>query len=148
MVIPNYSSADIYDAGGVKLKSFKGANSHFENFIAAVRSRDAALLTAPIEEGHVSAALCHTANISFLVGREMPPEQMQYLVWKNRELNDAFVRMRAHLTANKVDIHAPRATMGMALAVDPQAERFTNSHKANSLLKRKYRKPFVVPEIA
>jgi predicted dehydrogenase len=148
MVIPNYSSADIYDAGGVKLKSFKGANSHFENFIAAVRSRDAALLTAPIEEGHVSAALCHTANISFLAGREMSPEQLQYLVWKNRDLYDAFGRMRAHLTANKVDIHAPRATMGAALAVDPQTERFTNSHKANSLLKRKYRKPFVVPEIA
>lgn len=38
---------------------------HFDNFIAAVRSRKVEDLTCDIEEGHLSAALCHLANISY-----------------------------------------------------------------------------------
>jgi len=44
---------------------------HFDNFIAAVRTRKASDLNADIEEGHQSAALCHLANISFLLGRKL-----------------------------------------------------------------------------
>jgi len=44
---------------------------HFANFIDAVRSRKAENLTAEIEEGHLSASLCHLANISFRVGRSL-----------------------------------------------------------------------------
>jgi hypothetical protein len=32
--------------------------------------------------------------------------------------------------------------------MDPATERFTNNAKANELLRREDRKPFVVPEIA
>jgi hypothetical protein len=39
------------------------------NFLDAVRSRRQADLTADIEEGHVSAALCHLANASYRTGR-------------------------------------------------------------------------------
>lgn len=43
--------------------------NHFENFIDAVRSRKPESLNAPIEEGHLSAALCHLGLISIRVGR-------------------------------------------------------------------------------
>jgi predicted dehydrogenase len=39
------------------------------NFLAAVRSRRQTDLTADIEEGHLSAALCHMANASYRTGR-------------------------------------------------------------------------------
>ena len=39
MVIPDYTSAFIYDRKGVQIKAFRGANSHFENFIKTVRAR-------------------------------------------------------------------------------------------------------------
>jgi predicted dehydrogenase len=42
---------------------------HFENFIEAVRKRDPKILTADVEEGHISAALCHLANIAHRLGR-------------------------------------------------------------------------------
>jgi predicted dehydrogenase len=45
--------------------------SHFENFINAVRSRRTADLKAPIQEGHFSTALCHLGNISHRVGRSV-----------------------------------------------------------------------------
>jgi predicted dehydrogenase len=45
--------------------------THFENFISCVRSRKVEDLKAPIEEGHLSATLCHLGNISYRVGRSV-----------------------------------------------------------------------------
>jgi len=44
---------------------------HFNNFFECVRSRKREDLTADIEEGHLSAALCHLANISYRTGRSL-----------------------------------------------------------------------------
>jgi predicted dehydrogenase len=49
----------------------KSGNDHFANFINCVRSRKAAELRAPIEEGHVSCALVHLANASYRLGRSL-----------------------------------------------------------------------------
>ncbi|MCG3199112.1 MAG: Inositol 2-dehydrogenase/D-chiro-inositol 3-dehydrogenase [bacterium] len=49
---------------------YEGAD-HYGNFIAAVRTRDKKFLTAPPEEAHLSSALCHLANISYRVGRNL-----------------------------------------------------------------------------
>jgi predicted dehydrogenase len=43
--------------------------NHFANFIDCVRSRKKENLTAPVEEGHISATLVHLANVSYRVGR-------------------------------------------------------------------------------
>lgn len=44
-------------------------NEHFVNFIDCVRSRNAADLHAPIEEGYLSTTLVHLANASYRLGR-------------------------------------------------------------------------------
>jgi predicted dehydrogenase len=41
------------------------------NFLDAVRSRNTESLQCGIEEGHLSAALCHLANISYRTGRQL-----------------------------------------------------------------------------
>ncbi len=48
-----------------------GTPSHFENFISCVRSRKVEDLFCDIEQGHLSAALCHLANISCRTGRKI-----------------------------------------------------------------------------
>ena len=106
------------------------------------------MLKAPIEQGHISSALCHTANISYRLGKTLPPEQTRYLLQKNSDTADAYGRMRAHLEANKVELSETRAELGPDLKMDPRTQRFTNSHKANTMLTRNYRKPFVVTEQA
>lgn len=50
-------------------KEEKGA--HFRNFIDCVRSRKREELYCEIEEGHMSTALCHLANISYRTGRKL-----------------------------------------------------------------------------
>jgi len=61
----------LYDEGGHKIATDKQRHSemqaaHVENFISCIRSRKRP--NADIEEGHISAALCHMANISYRVG--------------------------------------------------------------------------------
>ena len=75
---------------------------HFENFRKAVLSRRVSDLNCDVLEGHISAALCHLANISFRTGDK--------------------------------------------LLFDPDKERFVGNFGADTLLKRDYRDPWVVPE--
>ncbi len=73
---------------------------HMRNFLAVCRTRKVADLTADVEVGATSAALCHLANISYRLGR--------LLNW------------------------------------DDAARRFVNDQKADALLTRNYRSPYVV----
>jgi predicted dehydrogenase len=45
------------------------ASNEYERFIAGVRSRNPDDLGVEIEEGHLSAALCHLGNIAYRLGR-------------------------------------------------------------------------------
>jgi predicted dehydrogenase len=58
-------SADPMDLAGT------GSGNHFENFVAALRSGRAEDLTCGIEEGFLSTALPHLANIAYRVGRRL-----------------------------------------------------------------------------
>jgi hypothetical protein len=44
---------------------------HYQNFIDAIRANDPKILTCDILEGHLSAALVHMANASYLVGHSL-----------------------------------------------------------------------------
>jgi hypothetical protein len=68
----------------------------------------------------------------------------------NKPLAEAHGRMIEHLAANNVDLTRTPATLGLPLAIDSQTERFTgtNAAAANAMLKREYRKSFVVPQLA
>jgi predicted dehydrogenase len=56
-------------------------NEHFLNFIECVRSRNAANLHAPIEEGYKSTTLVHLANASYRLGRtiQFDPEKEEVI---------------------------------------------------------------------
>jgi len=56
---------------GPPLEAGEKETSHFANFIECMRSRKVENLYCDIEEGHMSAALCHMANISCRTGRKL-----------------------------------------------------------------------------
>jgi predicted dehydrogenase len=146
MVIPDYKSARVLDKDGKEIKKFEGASSHFANFVKAVRSRKSSDLHADILEGHLSSSLCHTANISYRLGKNQSPEQIRDAIKDNKDLSEMLGRMEEHLAANKVDLKKTPTKLGVALTMDPKSETFLNNSDANQYLTREYRKPFVVPE--
>ena len=150
VVSDNYWSAVAYDRSGKVVKEFKGRDRHMANFIDVVRSRKTAELYGPIEEGHISSALCHLGNISHQIGRAAAPGELAEKLKGNAPLAEAHGRMLEHLAANHVDVAKTPLTLGQSLAVDSKAEKFTgkDAAAANAMLTRQYRAPFVVPQVA
>jgi predicted dehydrogenase len=72
MEIPSYESYQTF-MGQKKEpgRSVSEGGNHVANFIQAVRSRKPEMLSADIEQGHLSAALVHLANISYRLGRSL-----------------------------------------------------------------------------
>jgi predicted dehydrogenase len=146
VTVPYYTGATAYDKDGKEIKSWKGATDHFDNFIAAVKSRRRNDLHADIWEGHLSSALCHTGNISYRLGKKMSPGEIKEKIKAMPGMDDTFARMEEHLGRNKVDINKDQLTFGVPLNMDPKVEKFIGNKAADSLLRREYRKPYVVPE--
>jgi predicted dehydrogenase len=121
--------------------------SHFSNFIAAVRSRNAGDLNADIEEGHFSSALCHLANISYRLGKPTPFDTKTGLFAGNSAASETFAKMEQHLAKeNNLKLQNVKYSLGRTLTIDSRTESFVNDDEANGLLTRNYRKPFVVPD--
>ena len=136
-----------HDNDGKEIKKFSGGGgNHFANFMSAVRSRKHTDLNADILEGHLSSALCHTGNISYRLGRTMDPDEITASIKAESAAAETLDRMKEHLAANGVDLKKTQLTIGPVLKMDPKTERFIGNDKANALLTRDYRKPFVVPE--
>ena len=57
-----------YDKEYNVIKEFVGGGNHFDNFVDAVVTRDAAKLNADVRQGHLSAAMSHLGNIAYYVG--------------------------------------------------------------------------------
>jgi predicted dehydrogenase len=147
MVIGSYSAAVIFDNDGKEVKKFNGGASHYDNFLKAVHSRKHTDLNADILEGHLSSALCHTGNISYLLGKETSTKKVLNKIKSDSYASESFGRMLEHLKINEVDLEKNRATLGPVLSMNPKTERFKGNNKANALLKRNYRKPYVINDM-
>jgi predicted dehydrogenase len=146
VTVPNYTGATVIDKDGKQIKEFKGASDHFDNFIAAVKSRKRTDLHADIWEGHLSSALCHTGNISYRLGKQAAPGEIREKIKAMKGVDETFGRMEEHLGRNGVDINKSKLTFGVILTMDPKVEKFIGNKPADALLTREYRAPFVVPE--
>ncbi len=145
VVCTTYNNATAFNNDNEVLRRFAGSADHFGNFIGAVRSGRREDLKADILEGHLSSALCHLANISYRLGRNVAFERRNGALGENRDANEALTRMVDHLRGNNVALDKTMLTVGRRLTVDVRAENFGNDADANALLTREYRKGFVVP---
>lgn len=148
LVVPSYTTAFAYDPAGRLVRAFRGAKDHFANFIDVVRSRRTQDLAAPVLEGHFSSALCHTGNISYRLGGAAAPDVLRERLQDDQPAAEAFGRMAEHLAANGVDLRRTPATLGAPLRFDSATERFLGSPAGDALLTRRYRPPFIVPDLA
>jgi predicted dehydrogenase len=142
------AAESLFDSQGKLVRTFTGqTESHFANFLKAVRSRKISDLNADILEGHQSTALCHVGNISYRLGKTASPGDIEKNLeqLKNDSALETFERTKKHLIDNEIDLEKTKLTLGPLLQMDSQAETFLDNSAANAFLTREYRKPFVVP---
>jgi predicted dehydrogenase len=155
-----YSSSSresaIYDSDGRKITTFtdrrdpdQQGSAHQANFIQAMRTRDTGDLNADILDGHHSTALCHMANVSYRLGKQVPCDEMLEANTGDAQWADACERLGSHLAANGIGRAETVGTLGPMLTMDTRSERFVGplAESANALSTRAYREPYVVPEI-
>src|SRR5262249_38512646 len=139
----------LFDLDGKLIRAFSGkSESHFANFLKAVRSRAVSDLNADILEGHQSTALCHIGNISYRLGHVASPHEIQEELRQLKACDVAqepLERTLKHLAENSVDLEKPNPTLGLSLKLDLSREKFVDNPAADAFLAREYRKPFVVP---
>jgi predicted dehydrogenase len=123
----------------------KGEN-HFGNFVKAARSGNRSDLNADILEGHLSSALCHLGNISYILGGGKPFNEKAKAFGDDKEAYETLARMSDHLKDNTLPVDSMSYRLGKKLTLNPAAERFINDDEANGYLTREYRGLFVVPE--
>jgi hypothetical protein len=143
------AETSLFDLQGKLVRAFEGkSDNHFANFLSAMRTRRVADLKADILEGHQSTALIHAANISWRLGQPATPRDIEQQLARLRvhdDVLDTFARTRRHLAENDVDVEKSRLTLGPLLQIEPGQEKFAGDARANALLTRDYRKPFVLP---
>jgi predicted dehydrogenase len=147
VVLTSYKGGAAFDLEGKMVEKFDGGddNMHFANFLKAVRSRSISDLHADILEGHLSSALCHLGNISYRLGSRMTRDEVKQELGNNAEAQETLDRFCQHLEENKVEIGHDKIQLGPRLAIDPKTETFVKNEKADQMLTREYRAPFVVP---
>jgi predicted dehydrogenase len=69
---------------------------HYANWIEAIRTRQRETLHAEIEEGAISTALVHLANISYRLGRTLHFDAASFSVVGDAEANRLFTREYRH----------------------------------------------------
>lgn len=147
VVLTSYNGGAAFDKDGNEIAKFNGGGDHYGNFLKAIETRKHTELNADIEEGHLSSALCHLGNISYRLGTELSARDLQERLGTDPERQETFERFSKHLTENKVDLGTAKIALGPALTLDGKQEVFTGelADKANPMLTREYRAPYIVP---
>jgi len=143
------AGTSLFDPAGKLIKTFEGpVENHFANFLRVVRSRKTAELRADVLEGHRSTGLCHIGNISYRLGRPASLADVEHQLGQlnvHDDVAETLDRTRKHLVENGVDLKKTPLTLGPLLRMDGDKESFIGNPKADALLTREYRAPFVVP---
>lgn len=147
LVVSGNSKAVAFGSNGRVIRKFSGRGDHFDNFIQAVRGRRLLSLNSDIEQGHLSSALCHFANISYRLGSVLPPEQAKHVLQSHKSRDavaQTFDWTAKHLHEN--GIANADLQIGQQLQLVAGAERVVDCVEANQLLSVEYRSPFTLPD--
>lgn len=130
----------------VKKFSGDGGGGHMLNFVEAIRAGSPRDLRAPIAQSANSVTLAHLGNVAYRSGTPAPVAALREACEANSLSREHFGRLLEHLKLNGLDPDKTPLACGGWLDWDPATQHFSgpNAAKANALVTRTYREPFVV----
>ncbi len=136
-----------FDQSGAKVREFSGNGGelvHQQNFIDAVRARDASLLNSELESGNHSTGWCNLANIAMRQAREDVDSlaAIEIPQW-TAMVGD----LEQHVGRYGLSLNGNGFRSSEILKIDADSGRFTSDNAAalNHFLKREYRKGWEIP---
>lgn len=139
----------IYDRDGKRVRQFpgEGGGRHMANFLAAVRSRRADDLNAPILQGHYSSSVCHLGNLSWRLGRPAALAACRDAVRSHAAGAETLDQLERHLAANEIDLARNSFVLGPWLEIGAADDTITQVSggsrdalaRANALARGKHR---------
>jgi predicted dehydrogenase len=131
----------------VKVDIEMGPGNIWENFIHCVRTRKRSDLHADITEAHLSSACCHLGNIAYQLGEQVPGTTRPDVLDRYEEVAKSWETINKTVKGTLgLDLSKSTYQLGPMLRFNPETEKFVRNRRANRLLTRPYREPFVVPE--
>ncbi len=119
----------------------------FGSFIEAMRQRRTTDCNAEIQEAHYSMALLHLGNISYRLGKDTPFSRTPPQLEGNEIATEGWERIKGNLQgALHMDLAKYSYTLGEPLEFDAETEQFIGNSRANAMLTREYRAPFIIPK--
>lgn len=110
----------VFDPAGKLIRRFQGDNGegHQANFLKALRSRKISDLNAPIQEGHISSAVCHLGNLSYRLGRPGNAQACQAALGNLPPVAEGFPRLVKSLEGIGVNLDQTPFALGPWLELD------------------------------
>lgn len=146
MVVPDYSSATVFDPDGNKVRQFSGGGSHHGNWIKAIKSRNRRDLNCDVAVGALSAQCCQLGNISLRLGGQVGIKEASNRFSADKEIAETLGRYGEHVAANGVPLDGTLMQVGKPLPLAPGKLAFAGDRDANAMLTREYRAGYVVPD--
>lgn len=145
----------VFDNEDKMIRRFQGDNGegHQANFLKALRNRRSEDLNAPIDQGHVSSAVCHLGNISYRLGQPGSVKACQEALGNQAPVAEGFPQLIKSLEGIGVDFDKTPFTLGPTLELNPasgdilQVGRGDTAalDQARRLARGTYRAPFTMP---
>jgi predicted dehydrogenase len=71
----------------------QASDTHAENFVEAIRTRNLGKLNSDVKEGHISSSLCHMANIAMKVGQRLNFDSNKEEFVNNHQANQLLTKI-------------------------------------------------------
>ena len=134
-----------FDAEDKRIASWGAGDTHFENFISAVRSGRKEDLNADVLVGHISTTICNAGNVSYRLGKKASVSEQKATIADVPLFGEMHERYLKHIAQHDVD---PNTTiLGPWLTCDPANECFKDNDEANKIVRGSYRNPYLVREV-
>jgi predicted dehydrogenase len=138
-------TAVAFDAENKETASWRAGETHFENFIAAVRSGRKEDLNSDALVGHISTTICNAGNVSYRLGEPASVSEQKAAIADVPLFGEMHERYLKHIAQHDVD---PNTTiLGPWLTCDPANECFKDNTEANKIVRGWYRSPYLVKEV-
>lgn len=122
-----------------------GGGTHQQNFIDAVRTNDASILTSRIATAHRSASLAHLGNISYRCGSEVSIPELKNRIGENTDVHQIIANQKEQLAA--WGITNPKYRWGKTIEINPASEIVTTDGVGTEMTGPYYRKNFEWPKM-